>query len=72
MIRTEKKYTSGDIFEIDDYTKGVVIYLEEEGSYGIKCKNFDDEEWVEPFHYYIFSEMEILGNEFDNPELLGE
>lgn len=66
-----KEIYEGDIFQVDDYTNGVVIYLNGEGSYGIKCKDGEGE-WVEPFSYYNFSEMELLGNEYDNPELLGE
>lgn len=66
-----KEIYEGDIFEIDDYTNGVVVYLESKGTFGIRCKD-DEDDWNEPFSYYCFDEMEVLGNEYDNPELLGE
>lgn len=65
-----KEIYEGDIFEIDDYTKGVVVYLESEGTFGIRCK-YDEDDLNEPFSYYLLDEMEVLGNEYDNPELLG-
>ena len=66
-----KEIYEGDIFEIDDYTNGVVVYFEGEGTFGIRCKD-DEDEWNEPFSYYCFDRMEVLGNECENPELLGE
>ena len=66
-----KEIYEGDIFQVDDYTNGVVIYLNEEGCYGLQCK-YDEGEWVDPFSDYCLDEMEVLGNKFDNPELLGE
>ena len=67
-----KEIYEGDIFELDDYTNGVVVYLENSGTYGISFGYDKEELYTEPFSYYDFDEMEILGNKFDNPDLLGE
>lgn len=67
-----KEIYEGDIFELDDYTNGVIVYLENSGSYGFSFKDDEGNLYTEPFSYYDFDEMEILGNEVDNPDLLGE
>ena len=69
---TGKEIYEGDILKLDEYMNGVVVYLEKDGMYGFYFKYDDGDDGTEPFSYYCLDEMEVLGNEFDNPELLGE
>ena len=71
MITQKKKYMNGDIVLIDKVNniKAIVKYSEVWAEYiVVNTKSIADE--CEPLGDYKES-IEILGNEFDNPELLG-
>lgn len=80
MIKTEKKYMSGDIVLLDCYNY-------EEPVFGGKFKVINDDingMWLlvdlankdrgftfGEIRSYYKAEFEVIGNEYDNPELLG-
>lgn len=73
MIRTKKKYTSGDIVELKasngccDMT-GQIIFDEYDLAYELRDIETGEQECM----WYAEQELEVIGNIYDNPELLGE
>lgn len=72
MIRTEKKYTSGDIVELKasngccDMT-GQIIFDEYDLAYELRDIETGEQECM----WYAEQELEVIGNIYENPELLG-
>jgi uncharacterized phage protein (TIGR01671 family) len=79
-----KEIYEGDIF-IDDEFQLTYICVFEEGCFCLKCYGFveryvsdnaTNEFWEEincdPISFYEIKNMEIIGNIYENPELLGE
>lgn len=67
--RNMKKIYEGDIVKIGTYTKGVVEYSDKYVQFIIINTNAIEYEY-EPLGDY--TKIEIIGNKFDNPELLEE
>jgi hypothetical protein len=75
MIRTGKKYTSGDIVRINDSETMYCRYNDGYGAFEFAIsEKLLGYTVLELFKRYDTSTLifEVLGNEFDNPELLGE
>ena len=60
-----------DILEIDEDINAEVVYIEVDGSFGFAFKDEDGDIVTEPFDYYHLNKLEVLGNAYDNPNLLG-
>ena len=61
----------GDICKFDGDIYANVVYSEEKGSYAFALKT-DDGIWYEEFAVVFIDRVEVVGNIYDNPELLGE
>ena len=73
MIKMEKKYMNGDIVQIeykDIKFKGLVKYGETYLAYVIISTNTIKHEF-ENLGDYLDYDIEVIGNIYDNPELLG-
>lgn len=65
-----KEIYEGDIIQYEDITKGLVRYSEKYAQYVLVDTGSVKDEF-EPLGDYNMEVFEIIGNEFDNPELLG-
>ena len=66
-----KEIYEGDIIQYEDITKGLVRYSEKYAQYVLVNTGSVKDEF-EPLGDYNMEVFEIIGNEFDNPELLEE
>ena len=66
-----KEIYEGDIIQYEDITKGLVRYSEKYAQYVLVDTGSVKDEF-EPLGDYNMEVFEIIGNEFDNPELLKE
>lgn len=66
-----KEIYEGDIIQYEDITKGLVRYSEKYAQYVLVNTGSVKEEF-EPLGDYNMEVFEIIGNEFDNPNLLEE
>ena len=64
-----KEIYEGDIIQYEDITKGLVRYSEKYAQYVLVDTGSVKDEF-EPLGYYNMEVFEIIGNEFDNPNLL--
>ena len=78
MIKTEKKYMSGDVVKITNKNSKVIpikpliaqiVWSEEYLAYILITTSVKDA--FENLGDYIDYDIEVIGNEHDNPELLG-
>lgn len=65
-----KEIYEGDIIQYKDITKGLIRYSEKYAQYVLVNTGTVKDEF-EPLGDYNMEVFEIIGNEFDNPELLG-
>lgn len=65
MIKTEKKYMNGDIVKYKNML-GKIIFLQ--GAFQLS-DFYEEEEWILG---YINEELEVIGNIYDNKNLLEE
>lgn len=74
MIRTEKRYTSGDVIKYKD----IMTFVKFDQGCFCLFKYIDDEEfWVEDLcHIMVVKDylrhFEVVGNVWENKDLLGE
>lgn len=66
-----KEIYEGDIIQYKDITKGLIRYSEKYAQYVLVNTGTVKDEF-EPLGDYNMEVFEIIGNEFDNPELLGK
>lgn len=66
-----KEIYEGDIIQYEDITKGLVRYSEKYAQYVLVNTGSVKDEF-EPLRDYNMEVFEIIGNEFDNPDLLKE
>ena len=64
-----KEIYEGDIIQYEDITKGLVRYSEEYAQYVLVDTGSVKDEF-EPLGDYNMEVFEIIGNEYDNPDLL--
>lgn len=64
-----KEIYEGDIIQYEDITKGLVRYSEKYAQYVLVNTGSVKDEF-EPLGDYNMEVFEIIGNEFDNPDLL--
>ena len=64
-----KEIYEGDIIQYEDITKGLVRYSEKYAQYVLVNTGSVKDEF-EPLGDYNIEVFEIIGNEFDNPDLL--
>lgn len=64
-----KEIYEGDIIQYEDITKGLVRYSEKYAQYVLVNTGSVKDEF-EPLGDYNIEVFEIIGNEYDNPELL--
>lgn len=64
-----KEIYKGDIIQYEDITKGLVRYSEKYAQYVLVNTGSVKDEF-EPLGDYNMEVFEVIGNEFDNPELL--
>lgn len=64
-----KEIYEGDIIQYEDITKGLVRYSEKYAQYVLVDTGSVKDEF-EPLGDYNMGVFEIIGNEFDNPDLL--
>ena len=69
--RNMKEIYEGDIIQYKDITKGLIRYSEKYAQYVLVNTGTVKDEF-EPLGDYNMEVFEIIGNEFDNPELLGK
>lgn len=71
MTRTEKKYTSGDILDIKGEAYKYVVKFHD-GCFMCVDKYDEHFEQAKLLKDVFSLSRQVIGNEFDNPELLGE
>nr|DAF16444.1 MAG TPA: YopX protein [Caudoviricetes sp.] len=72
MIKTEKKYMSGDILKFSEVDTAIVIWNEKYAYFMVKPIQeyyFDSDVLGQALEYN--DNVEKIGNIYDNPELLG-
>ena len=66
MIKTEKKYMNGDIITNGDKN---IKYIVEWCDTGLKARQYNNRSYIGLKYWQDV--LEVIGNIYDNPELLG-